>query len=147
MHARVARRPRHSHSSHRSAMLVRSLCVGAGVLAGGALTWYLRRKPIGQETSTKPARKPAALRVRGGGASAPLGVSRCESFPWGKEAFSMPLMPVCMAMGAAAVAAVISLTTPTGPIISLHMARGPVLVTLTWVIGYFNAIGAQVRAT
>lgn len=75
-----------------------------------------------------------------------LGNSKLATFPYGgDQPFAMTLLPHCLAIGATSTAAAIALTTLSGPITSLQMAKGPVLVTLMWLWGYYNMISAQLK--
>ena len=95
-----------------------ALYIGAGAVISSAVALYLSRKAVALAES-----QPSMIKRS-------LGTSQLEFFPWGSEAFDMKLMPAFMGAGAATVAAAIAITTPSGPITSLALARGPVLVTL-----------------
>ena len=112
---------------------MQGMFVGAGMVAVGALAAYLRRRGV-----ALAAQKPAMVERT-------LGISQLRTFPWGKEPLHLPMFPFCMAIGAASVAAAIALTTPSGPMNSLDLARGPVAVSLMWVWAYYNHIGSQLK--
>lgn len=125
-------------------MTVSALYVGGSLLAGGLAAAYLRRRSIKPKQIEPQQQK--SLRLRGAGAADAKvsGVSSEASFPWGNEPFAIALMPACMVIGAVGVATAVALTKPSGPMNgSLELARGPVLVTLTWIWGFYNCIGAQ----
>ena len=112
---------------------LKSLCIGAGVLASGLVATYLSRKICKAQLAA-----PAATTER------TLGQSQVATFPWGSDSFAFSYLPHCIAVGAAATAAAIALTSPSGPMTCLDHARGPVLVTLYWVWGFFNSIKSQI---
>jgi len=114
-----------------------SLYIGAGSVAVSAAVMYLARRGVAY-AQTKPALTTETRSV---------GVSKLARFPYGSNLpFDMALMPHCLGIAAVAVAGAIALTTPSGPITSNELARGPALVTLMWVWGYFNHIKAQIVA-
>ena len=133
-----------------------SVGIGAGVVATAALAVFARRKKQAAQPHTRSKHgnapkdttgsKRVPLRIRGAGKDAPLGVSRCESFPWGSDAFTFQYVPHCAVLGAALVAGAIAVTTPSGPMVLPDGARGPVMVTLGWIWSYFNMIGFQVTS-
>jgi len=111
------------------------LCgIGAGVVAG-TLAAYL----LGRQSARIAASKPETT-VRS------LGISKVKTFFWGSDAFEMSALPPCFAFGTVTTAAAIALTTPSGPLASLELARGPVLASLLWIWGFFNCIGSQLKA-
>ena len=116
--------------------------VGGCVVAGGVVAAIMRRRA--RATGEKKVAAPQSLRIRGAGSEAKVVAhSTLGAFPWGTEPFDMKLMPACFLLGALGVATAVSLTTTSGPISSLELARGPVLVTLGWVWSFYNCIGAQ----
>lgn len=120
--------------------------VGGSLVAGSALAAHLMRRRGRADAEKRPVEKAAAaqsLRLRGAGEAKVVSHSTAGSFPWGTEPFAMSLMPACILLGAAGVAACVSFTTPSGPMTSLELARGPVLVTVFWIWAFYNCIGAQ----
>jgi len=114
-----------------------SLYIGAGSVAVSAAVMYLARRGVAY-AQTKPALTTETRSV---------GVSKLAQFPYVSDLpFDMALMPYCLGFAAVTVAGAIALTTPSGPITSNELARGPALVTLMWVWGYFNHIKAQIVA-
>ena len=109
-----------------------AICAGAGVVASGLIASYLARKVAAAPTPTLVER--------------PAPISQVATFPWGgTEPFTMKLLPHCFALGAATTAAAIALTVPSGPMNTLELARGPVLITLYWVWGFYNCLASQVK--
>jgi len=106
--------------------------LGAGILASGFLAAYFSRRG-----ALLAAQKPELVERS-------LGTSQLRRFPWGGEAFEMKLLPLCLLTGSLSLASAVALTAPSGPLSSLELARGPVLVSLFWVWGFFNCVGAQV---
>ena len=108
--------------------------IAAGVGVSYGLAVYLRNRGIALAAS-----KPATT-------ERPLATSQVAQSPWGSDSFDTSKLPHLFVAGAAIVAGAIALTPPSGPIASLDMARGPILVTTLWVWGAYNAIGAQLSA-
>jgi len=109
-----------------------AICAGAGVVASGLIASYLARKVAAAPTPTLVER--------------PAPISQVATFPWGgTDPFTMKLLPHCFALGAATTAAAIALTVPSGPMNTLELARGPVLITLYWVWGFYNCLASQVK--
>ena len=111
-----------------------ALCVGAGAAIASGIAYYVAQKGVAF-ANTNPARVKEPS----------LAMSPLAAFPWGNEAFTMQLIPPIMAFGSVVTAAAIAFTTPSGPITSLELARGPVLATMLWVWGIFNCVSAQLK--
>ena len=91
-------------------------------------------EPPSQPADLKPVGQ--ALRVRGGASA--------TKFPWGDTAFHWPLLPWAMGFGATLMATAIALTTSSASLTTGGDVRGPIMVTLLFTHGLFQAIKAQI---
>lgn len=110
------------------------LAIGAGVACGTLLASYLARRGAALAATAEKIEPPRSL-----------GNSQQASFFWGPDVFMVSAMGPVFAVSTVATVLPVALTTLSGPITSLDMCRGPVLVTLLWIWGFFNAVSHQVK--